>query len=152
LGARGDQGIDSERVYAVGHSSAATIALLVASQDHRVRRVVAFAPAPYPLRWISLPRRKELLDRLAAHVAGFDSFLAWTAPGAHIEELGIPALIFHSEEDTNIAIGDTAEYVTALKKINPSVTFVRAAHGGHYDSMIREGIPRAIEWLEAAKR
>jgi len=38
--------------------------------------------------------------------------------------------------------------VETLKKTNPRVTFVRGTHGDHYDSMISEGVPQAIRWLQ----
>jgi len=32
---------------------------------------------------------------------------------------------------------------------NSRVTLVKTATGGHYNSMIREGVPKAIAWLKA---
>jgi hypothetical protein len=39
--------------------------------------------------------------------------------------------------------------VNEVKKTNPNVTFVQVQRGGHYNSMIQEGIPKTIQWLKA---
>ena len=44
-------------------------------------------------------------------------------------------------------LGESARFAADLKRTNPRVTFVEVPRGGHYDSMIREGIPKAIEWF-----
>jgi dipeptidyl aminopeptidase/acylaminoacyl peptidase len=135
------------RVYAAGHSSAATLALLFATQDHRVRAVAAYAPAPYPTHWLATPPRTRLVEGVRRFVPGLGAFLAWSEPGAHTRELNVPVFVFQSEEDGNVQMADTVKFVADLGKTNSHVTFVRAEHGDHYGSMIHEGLPRGVEWL-----
>ena len=57
--------------------------------------------------------------------------------------------MFHSSDDKTLPIAQSAAFVEEVKKVNSNVTFVQADHGGHYTSMIKEGVPKAIEWLKA---
>ena len=50
--------------------------------------------------------------------------------------------LFHAKDDTNVRVGESAGFVADLKRTNSRVTFVEVQRGGHYDAMIREGIPR----------
>ena len=56
--------------------------------------------------------------------------------------------LFHARDDTTVPIRQSQQFADQLKKTNPSVTLVTTARGGHHDSMIREGIPKAIAWLQ----
>jgi dienelactone hydrolase len=40
------------------------------------------------------------------------------------------------------------DYVSAIKEKGKIVKSVEALSGGHYDPMIKEGIPQAIEWMQ----
>ena len=52
-------GIDRDHIFASGHSSAGTVALLSAARDLRIKAVVAFAPATDLRAWLS---KAELAD------------------------------------------------------------------------------------------
>jgi hypothetical protein len=41
-----------------------------------------------------------------------------------------------------------ALFAADLRKTNVQATFVRVPTGNHYDSMVKEGIPQAIQWLK----
>jgi fermentation-respiration switch protein FrsA (DUF1100 family) len=49
--------------------------------------------------------------------------------------------------DANVPVRDSTDFAALLRKTNPHVTLVTTPRGGHYDSMIREGIPKAIAWF-----
>src|SRR4051812_45127281 len=79
--------IDMTRIYAVGHSSAGTIALQVAQNDPRIAACVAFAPAC------------NLVDRLGAFGDQLDklqrgtmNFLERISPDRNLEKLKCPTM------------------------------------------------------------
>lgn len=134
--------LDAERIYVAGHSSAATHALLVAANEPRVKAVIAYAPATDVEKRLS-----DVLPIFEEAVSGFTTFIAQSSPKNNIGKIKVPAYIFHADDDSVIPIADTAAFAAELKKSNPNVTFETAKSGDHYDSMIAEGVPRAIQWL-----
>lgn len=138
--------VDPKRLYSAGHSSAGRISLLLAESDPRIAACVAYAPVTDPER-----RAQEIgpdaFRYLDSHLPGFREFLARTSPLRQIGQLHCPTFLFHSEDDSRIPIAESQAFVEALQKTNPRVTFVRGTRGDHYDSMIEEGVPRAIRWL-----
>jgi len=78
-------------------------------------------------------------------------FLKRTSPHAGVKNLSCPLFLFHAEDDEKVAIAESAEFAKEVGKHNSAVTFVRTAKGGHYDAMLNEGIPKAIEWLKTLK-
>jgi hypothetical protein len=60
--------------------------------------------------------------------------------------------LFHARDDTNVPARQSEHFAATLKHTNPHVTLVLTATGGHYDSMIREGIPKGIEWLRQLEK
>jgi dipeptidyl aminopeptidase/acylaminoacyl peptidase len=139
-------GVDPKRLYSAGHSSAGRISLLLAESDPRIAACVAYAPVTNPDQ-----RAREIAPEAAqyleANVSGFGEFLKRTSPSRNIGQLRCPTFLYHAADDTRISVLETEEFVESLKKTNPRVTFVRGASGDHYDSMIEEGMPKAIAWL-----
>ncbi len=139
--------VDPKRLYTAGHSSAGRISLLVAESEPRIAACLAYAPVT------DVERRVEQIasdagQYLDANLPGFRDFLQKTSPLRQVERLRCPTFLYHSEEDERIAIADSETFVEALKKTNPRVTFVRGKRGDHYESMIREGVPKGIDWLQ----
>jgi dipeptidyl aminopeptidase/acylaminoacyl peptidase len=66
--------------------------------------------------------------------------------------LKCPVFLFHTEDDQNVPIRQSTDFAALLEKTNPQVTLVTTPHGGHYNSMIREGIPRGIEWFQGLRQ
>jgi dipeptidyl aminopeptidase/acylaminoacyl peptidase len=139
-------GVDPKRLYSAGHSSAGRISLLLAESDPRIAACVAYAPVTNPDQ-----RAREIAPDAAryleANVSGFREFLKRTSPIHNLGQLRCPTFLYHAEDDTRISIRETEKFVESLKKTNSRVTFVRGASGDHYDSMIEEGMPKAIDWL-----
>ena len=136
--------IDPKRLYAVGHSSAATLALLVAENEPRLAGCVAFAPAVDVRRQIP----PDAQQQLAQIVPGADQFFTRYNPAENESKLGCPLFLFYAHDDDRFA-GQVRELGDRLKAAGKQVTVTSAGAGGHYDSMIREGVPRAIEWLKS---
>lgn len=138
--------IDPRRVFTVGHSSAATLALLTAEIDPRIKACVAFAPVADVAR-----RYAAALPALEKALPGMGDFFVQSSPITHAANLRCPLFLFRAADDTNVPAADTAAFRKAVSATNDRVTYFQAATGGHYQSMIAAGIPRAIAWLKALK-
>ncbi len=137
--------IDPERVYAAGHSSAATLALLVAEHDPRIKACVAFAPVT------DVPARlgPQTIAMVSRQIGGFREFAQHVSPRTDMEKLRCPVFLFHARNDKNVPPAQSVTFANDLKKTNPNVKLVQVPTGGHYNAMIKQGIPQAIAWLKA---
>jgi dienelactone hydrolase len=136
--------IDPERVYAAGHSSAATVALLVAEHDPRVKACVAYAPVT------DVPARlgPQTINMVSRQIGGFREFVERISPRTHLEKLQCPVFLFHARNDKNVPVAQSVTFANDLKKTNPKVKLVQVPTGGHHPAMIQQGIPQAIAWLK----
>jgi dipeptidyl aminopeptidase/acylaminoacyl peptidase len=139
--------IDPARLYTAGHSSAGTISLLVAEREPRIRAAVAYAPASNVEKFLG----EDAVASLSSIVPDYREFLKRTSPHRGAEDLRCPLFLFHAEDDKTVAIAESEIFAKQVSRHNPAVTFVRAATGGHFNAMLNEGIPKAIEWLKALK-
>ena len=138
--------VDPARIYAAGHSSAATHALLFAAHEPRLAGVIAYAPAT------DLPKRMgPQLPIFRFILPGLVNFVTQSSPSTHIAALKRPTFLFHAEDDSNCPIADTRTFAERLKQQGTEVELVTVASGEHHDSMIDKGIPAAIQWLQARR-
>ncbi|MFN3650985.1 MAG: alpha/beta hydrolase family protein [Armatimonadota bacterium] len=139
--------VDPARIYAAGHSSAATLALQVAAREPRVKGCVAFAPCT------DLEGRlgPQLIDALSSVVPGYRDFVRQTSPVRNAEHLKQPLYLFHAGDDSVVPPQESIRLAAAVQAKNPNVTLVRVPSGDHYDSMVQQGIPGAIQWLKGLK-
>jgi len=136
--------VDKKRIYVAGHSSAASLALLSAEYDSRVAGCIAYAPATDIIGRTGA----KTIKVFQAFVPDIKPFLINSSPITAAAKLKCPVFLFHADDDTNVPAADNAAFAKKLSKTNKHVTFVRVPTGNHYKSMIREGIPKAIEWLK----
>jgi dipeptidyl aminopeptidase/acylaminoacyl peptidase len=134
--------INPEKIFVAGHSSAATHALIVAANEPRVKGVVSYAPATDIEKFIG-----EDLEAYNDYIAGFQTFISQSSPINNVSKIKVPVFLFHSQDDSTVSIKMTEEFADKLKMNNSDVTFIKVTKGDHYNSMIKEGIPKAIEWL-----
>jgi dipeptidyl aminopeptidase/acylaminoacyl peptidase len=134
--------IDSDRIYVAGHSSAGTLALLSAEYEPRIKACAAYAACT------------DVEGRLAKQVPwlekslpGYREFLRSSSPRTEPERLKCPVFLFHAQDDQTAPCSESTDFATLLEQTNPRVTLVTTPTGGHYNSMIREGIPKGIEWF-----
>jgi dienelactone hydrolase len=137
-------GVDPYRIVTAGHSSAATVSLLTAAREMRIGGCIAYAPVTDVVGFLG----ERTIGPLEQALPGFRQFLAESSPQSRIAKLRCPVFLFHAEDDSVVPVNESAAFVEEIKKTNPRVTLVRASSGDHYSSMIREGIPQAIEWLK----
>jgi dienelactone hydrolase len=135
--------VDPDRFYTAGHSSAGTFALLAASKEPRVKGAIAYAPCT------------DVVQRLAKGMPIFSKLMPWlpdfardTSPLTVVADIKCPVFLFHAADDSNVPITETTTFAAELKKTNQRVTFAQVPRGEHYNSMIQEGIPKGIEWLQ----
>lgn len=140
--------VDARRIYIAGHSSAATLALLFASTEPRIRGVVAFAPVWDVPTYLG-PDLVQALDEISP---GYRRFLEWSSPSSHLEKLLVPVLLFHARDDQIVPFEEAEKFAKLAQTSGTSVEFQTVESGGHYDSMIEKGIPLAIQWLNSLKQ
>ncbi len=139
--------VDPSRILSVGHSSAGTVAVLLAAREPRIAACVAFA-AETGLR--------SYVSRKAANkdAPGFSSFLEMVQkidPYTYREALKCPLYVFWAGDDTVTDPGSAMTMANALADSpgpGAASKVVTIARGGHYDAMIKEGIPSAIAWVK----
>jgi dipeptidyl aminopeptidase/acylaminoacyl peptidase len=135
--------VDPNRIFIAGHSSAATLALLVAEHEPRLKGCASYcgvSDVEERLAW-AIP----IFDRA---IPGYRGFLRFSSPKTHVEKLKCPVFLFHAQDDANVPVTQTTAFADMLKKTNPDVTLDTSARGGHYRSMIDAGIPRGITWMQ----
>lgn len=134
--------VDPNRLYAAGHSSAGTMALNLAAADSRIRAVAAYAPATDVVGYWG-----KHLDDLNRAVPGSASLAARVSPLQHVTQFNCPVFLFHADDDRTVSTADAQRFVDAMDSAGKSIEFRRVPAGGHYDSMIREGIPDGISFF-----
>jgi dipeptidyl aminopeptidase/acylaminoacyl peptidase len=140
--ALGSLAVDPRRVVVAGHSSAATIALALAENDSRVKACLAYAPI------IDVPARLGSdLAGLEAEVPGLTERLVRFSPLGRPGGLKAPTFLFHAQDDDNAPRAPIA----AFAKGRANVEFAEVPEGGHYDSMMREGVPGGLAFLRARR-
>jgi dipeptidyl aminopeptidase/acylaminoacyl peptidase len=139
--------VDPARIYAAGHSSAGTHALLFAAHEPRLAGVIAYAPASDVPKWFG-SRQLWVMSKL---IPGAVDFLTQSSPTTHRERLKCPTFLFHAEDDLTCDIADTRVFADSLTKQGTSTKFVTVPTGDHADAMYDEGIPAAIQWLSERK-
>ncbi len=141
--------VDPTRIYTAGHSSAGTLSLLMATRDKRVAGCIAYAPCADVESFLA-----ELLRASDVEVAfpGIGQFLSLTSPMNSAGELTCPLFLFHVDDDQIAPIGESRRYLARVGTPKSDITFLRVPSGGHYEPMIEDGIPAAIEKLNEWSR
>jgi acetyl esterase/lipase len=139
--------IDPSRLYAAGHSSAAIQSLLLASHDARIKACVAYAPV------CDLQAHcPDVVAGLQQIIGGFDTLLNMASPRANEANLRCPVFLFHAQDDSLVPVSQSTDMASRLTQAGKQVKLVTVPFGDHYDSMITQGIPQAIAWLDQFSR
>ncbi len=136
--------VDPKRIYCAGHSSAATLSLLLAEKQPRIKACIAFAPVTD----LKARMGEEAISALSKHLPNYEAFITDSSPMTQPAQLKCPLFLFHAEDDSNVPTSEVSNFYTAVTKTNKQVTGVSVKTGDHYDSMVQQGIPRAIQWLK----
>ncbi len=137
--------VDPQKIFIAGHSSAGTLALLFAEHETRLAGAIAYAPLVDKTKGVPV----MLIRLLSQTLPDLPEFLIRTSPSTHEAQLSCPLFLFHAEDDSNVSIVDSKAFVERIRTMGKSVEFKTATTGDHYDSMIDEGIPSALEWIKS---
>lgn len=133
-----------DRIFTAGHSSAGTLSLLFAAHEPRLAGSIAFAPCTDPEKrlagFIGNPAVQRVLPG-AAEFARFES------PVHKADRISCPVFLFHAEDDSNVPVAESRAFAEQLSTAGNSPTLKVVASGDHYDSMVDQGLPAAIDWL-----
>jgi dienelactone hydrolase len=136
--------VNSKQIYSAGHSSAGTMSLLFAEHEPRLAGCIAYAPCTDVQEWIGGMQARIL----SSTHEGIADFVVQSSPHTHESRLNCPVFLFHAEEDENVDVQDSKDFADRLRQAGKDVTLATVPGGDHYESMIDEGIPKAIEWLK----
>ncbi len=139
--------VDPNQVYVAGHSSAGTLALLFAEHEPRLAGCIAYAPCSDVVG-----RLRGMTGNLEKAMPGIGDFFRETSPLTHVDRLECPTFLFHARDDTNVPVAKSERFADELRRRGQDVSLVTVPFGDHYDSMINEGIARAIQWVEQRSR
>jgi pimeloyl-ACP methyl ester carboxylesterase len=140
--------VDPKRVYTAGHSSAATISLLFASLEPRVAACIAYAPCTDTVAFCRQILQEPAIRILAPQMSQFAQL---ASPLAHVDKLKCPVFLFYTPDDSTTPMNENQPYITRLQQNNTAVKLEIGGPGGHYQPMVDQGIPRAIQWLQETK-
>ncbi len=135
--------VDADRIFIAGHSSAATLALLVAAHEPRIKGCASYCGV-CDVETLIAPDLREL----ERDIPGYRDFIRFSSPKTHVEKLKCPVFLFHAQDDENTPVSESRKFANLLKKTNADVTLDTSARGGHYQAMINAGIPRGIAWMQ----
>ena len=136
--------VDPRRIAAVGHSSAGTLALLAAESNPEIKACVAFAPCTDVTEF-----HRDNFAVLETVIPTVRKFCSDYSPITHVDRLQCPIFFFQADDDSVTPVADAIRFVEAAKEKQKLIEFVRVPTGDHYQSMIDQGIPLAIRWLDA---
>ncbi len=134
------QEVDPNQLYCAGHSSAATMALVLAQRESRIKGCVAFAPVTDIGGFVS----QEAFQAAAGQFAGFESFVETHSP-MNFPAPQCPTLIYHAQDDEVVPVSQSRAYVAAK---GDGVKLMVVPNGTHRSAMIHGGQATAIQWLK----
>lgn len=141
--------VNPKMIYTAGHSSAATVSLLMAANEDRLAGAIAFAP----ITDLNLRLDAIAQDRSVRRILpGITTYLRTGSPVTYVDRYKCPLFVFHARDDTNEPFQHTETFVNQLKAASAKVDFAVVNSGDHYDSMIQSGIPQAINWIRSQSR
>ncbi len=137
--------VNPNRIYAAGHSSAAVLALLLTVHEPRIKGCLAYAPAAD----VEMSMKSKLTGFDAERLyPGVFTFIRRSSPVTHAAHLNCPVFLFHAQDDSNTPISGTRAFYAQLQSLGKQSVLMEATTGGHYEPMIREGIPAGLQWLQ----
>ncbi|MBS0201381.1 MAG: prolyl oligopeptidase family serine peptidase [Planctomycetes bacterium] len=137
--------VNPQQIYSAGHSSAGTVSLLLASHEPRLAGSIAYAPCSDVEARLAPVSNTWGISRL---LPDLKSFLHESSPKTHVGKVHCPVFLFHANDDSNVNVSETQAFAQLLKSVGKTVEVQTVPTGEHYNSMIQQGIPRAIAWLK----
>lgn len=136
--------VDRERLYTAGHSSAGTMALLLAENEPRIKKCAAFAAASNTETNFGEPVKQQLRGLIRK----VDEVFTTYNPVRHVDQIRCPLLLVHARNDDVVSLSQSEAFYNALIGLGKqNLLLFKPEAGGHYDAMIAYGIPMAISWF-----
>lgn len=135
--------VDPSQFYTAGHSSAGTVSLLLAAHDKRIAGCIAYAPCSNVELFLA-----ELLEQPSAGLLlpGVKNFTHRTNPLNHASRLTCPLFLFHAADDQVTPIANSRSFAQVVGTSDKE--FMQVPNGGHYQPMVDQGIPAAIDRIK----
>jgi dipeptidyl aminopeptidase/acylaminoacyl peptidase len=76
------------------------------------------------------------------------NFVKQSSPKTHVANTNCPVFLFHAADDSNVPLSESQAYEQQLKAVGKTVEFRTVPTGNHYDSMVKRGVPMAVQWLK----
>lgn len=137
---------DPKRLYIWGHSSAATLSLLMASKDKRLSKCIAMAPITDLHQRLGELLTEKSMEQLLPNLP---EYFKSGSPITYVQELKCPVFVAHAHDDDNEPFKNTQAYVKSLRDAGGNITFEDPASGGHYQALLNAAVPKAVQWLKA---
>ncbi|MDD9936715.1 MAG: prolyl oligopeptidase family serine peptidase [Myxococcales bacterium] len=135
--------LPAKRVFAAGHSSAASLVRSLAALEPHIQAVLAYAPVADFSSWIE----GKPMSQIVGAVDGARELAHEQAPIRLVSSIRQPVFLFHAVDDPVVAVSESHRLATALAGAGNRAKLVTVPSGGHYDAMIGTGIPAGIKWL-----
>lgn len=137
--------VDPARIYTAGHSSAGTVSLLAGEYHPDVAACIAYAPCSDTEAFHADIAGAFGVNLLLPGIKEFDRQFS---PIRNVQKLKCPLFVFQARDDSVVEAGETKRFVDQARAHNQQVEYVEVDYGEHYESMIQQGIPRAVQWLK----
>jgi len=143
--------INSDQIFIAGHSSAATLSLLFAEHYQQyfqdpgvIKGCLAYAPSVDPKIFFA-----DHMARIKPSIPDVDQFIKLSSPSEHYQKLACPVFLFHSRGDQVTSFQSSKRFADLLKNKGFDVKFVASNGSDHYQTMLDEGIPQGIQWIQS---
>ncbi|TWT76477.1 Alpha/beta hydrolase family protein [Planctomycetes bacterium CA13] len=133
--------IDPNRLYAVGHSSAAKHALLLATHEPRIRGCVSLAGFADILRTAG-DQEEANYDSV---FSDWRDFAVKASPATHAADLKCPVYLYHSDIDQVVSARNSTSFAAQRAEANLPTKLVISNTGDHYSAV--DHINIAAYWL-----
>jgi hypothetical protein len=135
---------DPRLFFAAGHSSAGTLALMLAAREPRIKAVAAYCPVV------------DILDFNHAAIMSLDmihpgaaSFARDVSPISLANRMtSTPIFLFGSYQDQVVDPHTFAPFVAAVQAAHGHIVTSMTNRGDHYHAMIESGIPQGIAFFD----
>ncbi|WP_182871149.1 alpha/beta hydrolase family protein [Rhodopirellula sp. JC639] len=135
--------VDGTRLYCLGHSSAAKLALLLATHEPRIRGCVSLAGFSDILATCSVDAA-EFYD---SELNDWRAFARKASPRTHESNLNCPTYLFHSQQDLIVPSSRSSLLANRLSAAGTPVRLQLVESGDHFSAVSH--VRTAAEWLKS---
>lgn len=135
--------VDPKRVYVAGYEMAATLSLLLAEHEPRLRGCIALDPVcdtTAHLRPVLSPPDSNVLP-------GIHEFAVRISPTSHLASLQCPTFVFSTRSNPEAPAVPVADFVNRAQQQQRQIRYLQGVNPDHVRSIVHEGSPKSLEWL-----